>query len=85
MIDHLSANDHSTSQDLNSLRYSAMDIVKAVSRIFDDEFLTADDAATFLRCASSINDFSNSIALTLLTTDKKKNVAPDPFDPDCPF
>lgn len=85
MIDSLSANDYYTSQDLKNLLGSAKDIVLTVKRICDNEFLTADDAATFLRCASSINDFSNNIALTLLTTNKKENVAPDPFDPDCPF
>lgn len=85
MIDHLSANDYSARQDLKNLLGSAKDIALTVERICDNEFLTADDAATLLRCASSINDFSNSIALTLLTTDKKENVVPEPFDPDCPF
>lgn len=85
MIDHLSANDHSASQDLKNLRDSAKDIVLTVNRIFEDEFLSAVDAEILLRCACSVNDFSNSIALTLLTTDKKENVVPDPFDTDCPF
>ena len=85
MIDHLSANDYYARQDLKNLLSSAKDNALTVKRICDNEFLTADDAATLLRCASSINDFSNNIALTLLTTDKKENVATGLFDPDRPL